>query len=407
VSMPEHKQPILLAVLGTSPAILTEAFYFYARRSPQRTVFTEIHALATKKARDLCIAALLEGKRGKQGQFDRLLQCLRIPRSKVTFNENTLYLLHGQEGQPLDDVRDSRDSTAIADQICAKVRELCSRKGTALYATIAGGRKTMGVYLAMALQLYARPQDRLFHVLIDPRIEKAGALNFFFPDRPLRLGGGKTIRPEDVRIDCEEIPFLYYPREADGESQTLSFRELYERRQRELNWLYDPPPLMIDVKRRVASIGGYDIKLDPLEFFYYYFFVELRKKGKSASFPLRSFVDFWHTVRDTYPAVPNQESTAREVHLLRRLEHILQVVLPVEQGREVGFRQRLDHDFAAAGDYTFIVNSTFSKIRNKIRKVVPPPLVDTYAIRKSDEYGKADYAIQLSPEKIEILSPIV
>jgi hypothetical protein len=109
---------------------------------------------------------------------------------------------------------------------------------------------------------------------------------------------------------------------------------------------------MIDGKRRAASIGGYDIKLDPLEFFYYYFFAGLRQEGKTASFALRSFVDFWHTVRDTYPAVPNQESTAREVHLLRRL-------------------------------------------------------VDTYAIRKSEEYGKANYAIQLSPEKIEILSPIV
>jgi CRISPR-associated protein (TIGR02584 family) len=405
VSIPEHKRAILLAVLGTSPAILTEAFYFYARLNSQPTVFTEIHALSTKKGRDLSIAALLEGKRGKPCQFDRLLQCLKIPRSKVTFNENTLYLLHAQDGKPLDDVRDSRDSTAIADQICAKVRELCRRKDTALYATIAGGRKTMGVYLAMALQLFARPQDRLFHILIDPRIEKAGPRNFFFPDYPLRLGG-KTIRPEDVKIECVEIPFLHYPREVDGESMPFSFRELYERRQRELNWLYDPPQLIIDGKRRVASIGGEDIPLDPLEFLYYYFFVELRQEGKTASFPLRSFVDYWHSVRETYPAVPNQESATREVQLLRRLEEIFRVVLPVDQGHEVGFRKRLDRDFSPTGDYTVVVNSTFSKIRNKIRKVIPPSLVDIYAIRKSGEYGKAEYEIQLSPEKIEILYPI-
>jgi len=402
----EERQSILLAVLGTTPAILTEAFYFYARLSSPPTVFTEVHALTTKRGRDVALSTLLKGEKGETGQFDRLLRLLRIPRTKVTFNENTLYVLHGRDGQPLDDVRDSSDSTAVADQICEKVRELCSRKKTAVYATIAGGRKTMGVYLATALQLYGRPQDRLFHILVDPRIENARDRKFFFPDRPLRIKG-KTLRPEDVRLESDEIPILHYPREASDRTPPLTFRELYERRQRELDWLYDPPRVVVDAQRQTATIGGQDMDLDPVEFFYYYFFAELRTETTAPFVPLKSLASCWCAVRQTYPATAaNAALAARDVELVRRLEVIFNAVIPAERGREVSFRERMDRDFAPTGDYTFALNSTLAKIRRKIQKVVPLSLVDQYAIRKSTEYGRADYGIRLQREKIEILHPI-
>ena len=91
--MPEQRQPILLAVLGNTPAILTEAFYYYARLSSPPTLFTEVHALTTKRGRDIAISTLLQSKKGEGSQFDRLLRRLRIPCSKVTFNENTLYAI--------------------------------------------------------------------------------------------------------------------------------------------------------------------------------------------------------------------------------------------------------------------------------------------------------------------------
>jgi hypothetical protein len=91
--VPEQRQPILLAVLGNTPAILTEAFYYYARLSSPPTLFTEVHALTTKRGRDIAISTLLQSKKGEGSQFDRLLRRLRIPCSKVTFNENTLYAI--------------------------------------------------------------------------------------------------------------------------------------------------------------------------------------------------------------------------------------------------------------------------------------------------------------------------
>src|SRR6516164_5656038 len=81
--VPEQRQPILLAVLGNTPAILTEAFYYYARLSSPPTLFTEVHALTTKRGRDIAISTLLQSKKGEGSQFDRLLRRLRIPCSKV------------------------------------------------------------------------------------------------------------------------------------------------------------------------------------------------------------------------------------------------------------------------------------------------------------------------------------
>jgi CRISPR-associated protein (TIGR02584 family) len=59
---------------------------------------------------------------------------------------------------------------------------------SAVFFSIAGGRKSMGACLTIAAQLYRRPQDRLYHVLVSPEFESCR--DFFYPppeSRPLTL----------------------------------------------------------------------------------------------------------------------------------------------------------------------------------------------------------------------------
>jgi CRISPR-associated protein Csx14 len=51
----------------------------------------------------------------------------------------------------------------------------------AVFFSIAGGRKTMSACLIAAAQLYGRPQDRIYHVLIAPEYESSR--DFFYPPR--------------------------------------------------------------------------------------------------------------------------------------------------------------------------------------------------------------------------------
>ena len=85
------------------------------------------------------------------------------------------------------------DNEALADQIFAFVRELATSTDTCLHASIAGGRKTMGLYIGLALQFYGRPGDTLSHVLVNPALENR---EFFYPPpngAAVVLSDGRTI----------------------------------------------------------------------------------------------------------------------------------------------------------------------------------------------------------------------
>lgn len=77
----------------------------------------------------------------------------------------------GPDSQPLDDLRSAEENAALADFLVAFIRDRTQDPNVRLHCSVAGGRKTMGVYLALALQLYGRPGDTLFHVLVSPEFE--------------------------------------------------------------------------------------------------------------------------------------------------------------------------------------------------------------------------------------------
>jgi CRISPR-associated protein (TIGR02584 family) len=419
---------VLVGTFGETPPILTEAFFYYRRRHNPPILFSEVHVLTTTKGKAAAMAKLL-GRSPGSNWWSKLLQELRIPPTKVSFDENHIHVLKDAQGNELDDVRTSEESLLVADQICEIVRGLCSRDDTAVYATMAGGRKTMGVYLTIALQLYARPQDRLFHVLIDPRIEALAklasatqkvrarsshrapspppSLEFYYPRESIRIEGEK-IHPDDIRIDCDEIPVLYWPWPSQKlRGQPGNFRELYERRQWELNALYDPPGLTIDGKQLTVQIGDQPVHLTRLEFLYYYFFAELRYAGPPGTIPLIELAELWQQIGATYPTIPKPSCNNPLLKPLQRFEQLFNAICPPTRGREVTFQKRLNTDLGQKPeeDYTVPVLSTFARIRKKVASVIPH-MADTYAIRKDKEYGHPFYGIWLEPAKIEIRNPI-
>jgi CRISPR-associated protein Csx14 len=84
---------------------------------------------------------------------------------------------------------------------------------TSVLFSVAGGRKTMGSCLTLAAQMYGRPQDRLYHVLVSPEFESNR--DFFYPPKQSR-----TIELKDkqgqaffkeaayAQVDLIHIPFV-------------------------------------------------------------------------------------------------------------------------------------------------------------------------------------------------------
>ena len=95
----------------------------------------------------------------------------------------------------------------------------------------------MSIYLTIAMMLYGRSEDRLFHVLIDPE-EFEYCKEFFHPfKKPRKLNftdrSGKRMRlsTANVRIELGEIPFV-----KTGKHRRIRFSDLMLfKRQRDAN----------------------------------------------------------------------------------------------------------------------------------------------------------------------------
>jgi CRISPR-associated protein (TIGR02584 family) len=248
---------ILLAVTGLSPQIVTETLYALAV-SPPVFIPTEIHILTTTDGARLARTALLHPD---GGQFHALLA--DYPQAgRPGFGEENIHVIAGPDGVPLPDIRSPSENAAAADAITALVAQLTADPDCALHVSIAGGRKTMGFYLGYAFSLFARPQDRLSHVLVSAPFENHPEF-FYPPATPRRLAtrDGAHIDTADATITLAEIPVV---RLRHGLPEALqggraSFNETVAAVQES----FDPPKLEINLGAHAVRCGKHRINLKP------------------------------------------------------------------------------------------------------------------------------------------------
>jgi len=274
---PDHPETyprrILLAVTGLSPQIVTETAYALAIAARQPWIPTEIHLVTTREGAQGARLLLLSDE---PGWFARLLADWKLP--AIAFPEENIHVITGPDGAPLDDIRTARDNDAAADFICDTVRRLTTDDNAALHVSLAGGRKTMGFYLGYALSLYARPQDRLSHVLVSSPYESNP--QFFYPapeTRVLARNHGQAVDAKDATITLAGIPFV---RLREGLPKALlegktRFSEAVAEAQKAL----PPLSLALDPATRTVVAGGETFTLKPAEFAFYLMLAERRRKG--------------------------------------------------------------------------------------------------------------------------------
>ena len=184
----------VLALCGLAPAVVTEALWDLLRAKVE---IATVHIVTTQEG----ARRFKEKLEGTNGAIARLWQLWASGRD--------LPKIHLHVIDCVDMVREE-DHWKMADQIGRLVHDLTREGQLPLQACAAGGRKTMSILLALAMSLYARPQDRLVHILTDPTYE-ANPL-FFFPDPH-----------EEASIHPIDIPF---PRLArlipEGSTQNLT-----------------------------------------------------------------------------------------------------------------------------------------------------------------------------------------
>ena len=141
---------VLLATLGESPAVITEAV---DRLRAEGVAIDSVVVLTTKDTYAQSALSLLSE---------------HLP----DYYGGEVALLDARVLDTFSDVDSDTAALEFMNQACAALRDY-RKKGWEVYVCIAGGRKAMSALLALAVQFYGA--QRLFHVLVeDPVLEEEG-----------------------------------------------------------------------------------------------------------------------------------------------------------------------------------------------------------------------------------------
>jgi CRISPR-associated protein (TIGR02584 family) len=357
------KKEILIAVAGLTPQVVTETLYYLTQVKKPPSKISEIYVITTSDGKREILSKLLNKGKGKFFQF---CKDYRLDPELIKFDEKSIILLMDSRGNPLRDIRTAKDNELVADQITEFIREKTQDSDTILHCSVAGGRKTMSVYLAYALMLFGRPQDTLSHVLADEESERDKG--FFYPQKSSK----KT------NVDLAEIP---YPRLRDKITnlfgpEKLSFSRMVKIAQKEIDTMPILKDLEVDLKKRCLRIGEKEINLNPKHIALYSHYAERRR-----------------TLPNDTGFEPLKGKDSIKNHIIE-ITNLILVMLPNVDPKKYKFApENLLQDI--------------SKINKKIEEALDdPPLAQLYKITSAEKgrtYGATRYGIRIDKSRIKPL----
>ncbi len=212
VKSSHQHENILVATIGISPAVLTETVWALAHRSPP-VIIDRVNVITTLRGERELQDKLLSGQPSVWQRLQQVLREKGLPvEGKLNFEPADIRVIEAN-GQRLEDIRSTNDNRAVGDQILRLLWELSANPNRTIYASLAGGRKTMSSLILTAMTVCARPQDRVLHVLVNEPFESPQlSPPFFFPDPNVDVhtytikGEPKSVSPQEARIELAEIP---------------------------------------------------------------------------------------------------------------------------------------------------------------------------------------------------------
>jgi CRISPR-associated protein (TIGR02584 family) len=382
---------ILLCVAGMTPQIVTETLW--ALWHEQQQPVDEIRVITTLAGRDRIKQELLDPARGRFAAFCR---DFGIDPQRITFNEKTIALLQLPDGSQLEDIRTAADNEHAANHICQIVRELTKDPNVRLHASVAGGRKTMSIYLTAAMQLFGRVHDSLSHVLVSEEFETLRDF-YYKPPLPTELevkdrqtGQTRRLSTAHAQIHLADIPFIRLRGVLSHwiveEGRTYS--DFVRRAQDDLDLLEATHDLRLNLRDRTVSVADRRVKLAEREFFLYLLFAYLRQKGGDQE----GFVAVEELSRDDLDAVFRLLTAARETELgleectsYPRFEFLERMVARLES---VNSLDREDQ------------RQTFSETRSKINRKLETKFPERYLLAARGERGALLYGLAVPADRI-------
>ncbi len=273
---------VFIFVVGTTPQVITETIYSLALSSPP-VYPDEIYVVTTALGQQTLIENLI-----KRNILNDLISEYNLP--EIRLNEDNILIPEGRDNQPVEDICSYEDNEALGDLITSLVREKAKDDGVRLHCSIAGGRKTMSFYLGAALQLFGRPWDRLYHVIVTPEFESQP--DFYYKpkiDRDIVIktkdGQQIVLNTSQAKIMLADLPFIRLGQKLNLKGK--SFRELVSEGQKEIDLSALQPDVSVELSHRLVQVDDKTIILPPHLLFIYTVF--LRQKADFCPYPHKDY----------------------------------------------------------------------------------------------------------------------
>ncbi len=338
------KQRLLLALCGLNPQIITEGLYCLTVK--QKINFDKIIIFTTDECKENIASNL-------KRELKRMSKKFKF--KPPIFNEECIYSVD-------EEISADGKENKFAELVFKTIWELTSNDRNVLFCLLSGGRKTMSVDLATAMTLLGGEHDKMFHVLVSKEFESK---RLYFPENEKDGQNIKLIEKPFIKLRNK---FLQQVGKAD-----ISFSNLIENIQREIDQSFTLQPLVFVVKERKVKIGDKIIELPPFQFAVYYFFAT---KGR--------FI----------PGGKNFSRTNSE-RLWKIYKRVASSYGHLERVRKFGFQNGI-FDFE-------VIQKAISVIRRKIRTLLNnSPIAEYYIISVEGSYGKKLYGLKLPSNYIYV-----
>lgn len=266
----ENKR-FLIAVVGVSPAILTETVWALAREETP-WIPDQVVAITTRRGTAAIKNLLLNG--GGWAQLFQNLKRKGFPvEGALAFGSSDSIRVIGDGIRDFDDISAPDESAAAADFLLGVLRQYTEQPDTEIVASIAGGRKTMSALMMSCMSLLGRKQDRVCHVLANDQFIQNNP-DFVFP---------RTKREQQkANIQLCEIPFVrvrgWYEKEYSGVPP--SYMTLVNRFSQIAPNPANYPKVTLDLHVGRCTAGEQPVRLTPYEFALLVIIVQRIKAGR-------------------------------------------------------------------------------------------------------------------------------
>lgn len=239
------KKHILVAAVGMSPQVVTETIFTLAKRG---IVIHEVYVLTTSQS---------PVENFLKENLPVLAQYLNIKKPK--FSKPNIRIYEEPEQMLSDDINSRTRSSEFTNLACVLLKELTSKKENVIHCSIAGGRKTMSVAMAVGMMLFGRKQDTLSHIIASKQFETSRRA---FPKAE-----------EEDQVILFDVPYirLHTLISRIAIDKVKNFSELVELAQKVLDQRSQKAFLQLHEKELQLRIETSIIKLQPMQFAFYSF----------------------------------------------------------------------------------------------------------------------------------------